>query len=730
MPIETRETTLLEINQKPKHKDWGYAKRTSSGIAWKGKMGLNLTPGTWLRAEGEQRKEGGFPTAFNVTKVLEIVRSQEDFGKAWMVWRLPQIGDVRAETLSKRFGDKLPDAFESSDAAQRALAAMQGLTPARVKAIMAAYTEFPGELRMVLWLGGKNGKGLSWGAIRVAIEHFSSTSRLSATASADPYALMIVDDITFTACDLLAEGMGIADNDPRRLRGMIWSKLEELAGKGGDCVLRREDVLQKLKEFGYRPAELEQILNESEHYEFLGPGLQLVRILNAEQSVASRVKTLLRNAKPAKPQTELRLKDLPKWLDDSQVAAVENLMQVPIAILTGGPGTGKTTVLKAALDQMERRGERIKLASPTGKAAKRMTESTGRPAQTIHKLLDWRPEGWKRGPDNPIEADVVVVDEASMLDIELAKGLFEALSNRTRLILVGDVDQLPPVGPGALLYDLMRSGMVPTFRLTEIHRQGKDSWVIENAARILQGRMPSLAQTSDFLFVRAPEARSRNDADEARTSLYIVQHIIGMYRQARAEGPDAEKQLQVLTPQHNAGAGTQRLNTEIQKALNPKASDSRFDDQSVAVGDSKIFAGDKVFYTKNNADIGLVNGSMGVVEEIRITADGPEATVRFDGETSPETGTDLFVLQGPDVKPLQLAYAMTVHKAQGSEWSNVVFVADPSHWLRRKLMYTAITRTNAMLTIVGTESAVGRGAKNVDKDRDTLLVERLRGEPM
>ena len=720
MPIETRETTLRTVKQKP-GKAWAYCQTTDKG-PWSGNMAEDLTPGTWIKAEGEWIKEGNFPITFVVRRVIQLVREKEDVGKAWLEWRLPEIGDVRAGELSERFGLQLPEVFESAQI-KEVLASMRGLTPARVTKILAAYKDFPGELKMAQWLGEK---GLKWAAIKASIEHYKSTPQLTRTVKEDPYTLMIVDGVTFAACDALGEGLGIPENDPRRLRGMVWEKLEELAGKSGDCYLPRADVMQKLSTFGYTPPQIENLLNESEHYQFQVPGLQLLRILSAERAVASRVRDMLEHW----VQSELKLSDLPEWLDPSQASAVENLMLAPIAVLTGGPGTGKTTVLKTALDQMEARRERIRLASPTGKAAKRMTETTGRKAQTVHKLLEWKPEGWDRDATNPIEADVVVVDEASMLDIELAKGLFEAIGQGTRLILVGDVDQLPPVGPGQPLLDLMRSGLVPTFRLTKTHRQKKESWVIENAARILQGHMPSLTPTADFTFVKAPASRGR---DGAETSAFIVQHAVAMYRQARSEGPDAEKQLQVLTPEHKKGAGTHELNSQIQKALNPNASDSRFDDQSVrGVGESKIFAGDKVFYTKNKPELGLVNGSMGVVEEIEVRSRGPLVRVRFDGEVSPTTGTETFELEDADIKPLMLAYAMTVHKAQGSEWSNVVVIADPAHWsMRRKLLYTAITRTNAKLTIIGTEDAVARGAKNnPDENRATLLQERLRGEPM
>jgi len=265
----------------------------------------------------------------------------------------------------------------------------------------------------------------------------------------------------------------------------------------------------------------------------------------------------------------------------------------------------------------------------------------------------------------------------------------------------------------------MRSRLVPTFQLTEVHRQTADSWVIDNANRILEGKNPNLQNQSDFRFMALSSSED------------IIGAAVALYRNARAQGPEAEKQLQVLTPEHKKGAGTQALNHEIQKALNPRASASKFAEDFVqGVGEGKIYESDKVFYTKNNAELGLVNGSMGVVLKIEVTADKRSATVRFEGDVNPETGDDVFVLEDEFVRPLQLAYAMTVHKAQGSEWSNVVVVADDAHWsMRRKLLYTAITRTSKNLTILGSKAAVDRGAKNnPDENRATLLQERLKGE--
>jgi exodeoxyribonuclease V alpha subunit len=726
---EIREAVIRNVVWQKADNAWAIVRTTDKlNESWKGPIGEDLTPGTWVKAEGYVGpKEGRWPAPFVVTRVIQIEVEKPDIPAAWLRWRLPDIGEVRATELSQKYGRGLPDVLDDDAQARAALSAIKGLTPARVKKIQETYRDYPGELRLAIWLAEPKPEenpetGMKWVAIKTVIEEYKrDPEAIYAQANEDPFEFMALDGITFTSADALAEGLGIAENDPRRLRGMVWEKLEDLAGGQGVCVLPRADLLMRMSKYGHSPGELEKIFSESPHFRLGVQGAQLSRIASAEEFVAERTREMLAGAQ----QRELiDVMGLPEWLDPSQRAAVENLLQVPIAILTGGPGTGKTTVLKAALEQMEKRGERIRLASPTGKAAKRMTETTGRPAQTVHKLLEWKPDGFDRDTTNPVDADVVVVDEASMLDIELASSLFQAIADGTRLILVGDVDQLPPVGPGQPLLDLLRSGdpersgSLPVFRLTKTHRQKADSWVIDNAARILEGKIPSLKDQSDFRF--------RN----IRDSEGIIEAAIQMYRIAREAGPAEEKQLQVLTPEHKAGAGTQALNTEIQKALNPRVSDSRFaDDHVQGVGENKIYVGDKVFYTKNNAELGLVNGSMGVVEKIEI-GQSNEATVRFEGDVNPETGDNVFTLVDADVRPLMLAYAMTVHKAQGSEWSNVVVVADDVHFsMRRKLLYTAITRTNKYLTILGSEAAVARGARNnPDENRATLLQQRLRGE--
>lgn len=371
-------------------------------------------------------------------------------------------------------------------------------------------------------------------------------------------------------------------------------------------------------------------------------------------------------------------------LDESQKQAVEGLLNPNnrVVVMTGGPGTGKTTTLRAALDALP---GRVKLCSPTGKAAKRMVEVTGREASTIHRLIRWG--GDDTAPQATIDADVVVVDEASMIDTLLLAALIRAMPAHARLILVGDALQLPPVGAGQPFHDLL--DVVPTYRLTKTHRQAGDSWVIDNARLLISGEVPSMDDTHDFTFV---ETQAIEDT--------IVRMFV------------ADPTIAVLTPQNTAGAGVLPLNLAIQAAVNPP----RRGAQEAYAGDYILRVGDRVLQTKNDREREIVNGDIGIVKSIRSKRD---VTVEFD--------CGLVRCSGDQVGELKLAYAMTVHKSQGSEWKHVVLVCDPAHsfMLRRQLTYTAITRTSDKLTVVGSKGAFARACCTpLETNRRTGLRER------
>lgn len=388
-------------------------------------------------------------------------------------------------------------------------------------------------------------------------------------------------------------------------------------------------------------------------------------------------------------------------LDPSQELAVELIRTAAIGVVTGGPGVGKTTTLRTALDRLDVEGVSYRLASPTGKAAKRMSEATGREASTIHRLLEFHPAfGWQRNRHNPLECDLVVIDESSMLDVELGARLIDALTDRTRLILVGDANQLPSVGPGRVLADLVESDAVPVARLTKVHRAAAESWVCRNAPRVLVGDPLELELKHDFRFVEAGTSE-----DAAALTADVVARIV----------PGA----QVLAPQRNGPCGVEALNANLQQLLNP----AREDAGEMKLGSTVFRTGDRVIQTVNNYKIASVDGMPGVFN-------GEVGEVRAASSDSLEVdfGDRTIVYNKGTAIGLDLAYALTVHKSQGSEFPWVVVVCHSSHsfMLTRQLFYTGITRAKQGVVLVGDRQGLRTALSGKEPPkRNTSLIEQM-----
>lgn len=400
--------------------------------------------------------------------------------------------------------------------------------------------------------------------------------------------------------------------------------------------------------------------------------------------------------------------------DESQELAIDLICRTEsgprVGIITGGPGTGKTTCLRRALAQLGP-GCKVELAAPTGKAAKRMKQATGQDARTIHRLLEWKPfRGFSRCADAPVEANVVVIDEASMLDIELAAALFDAIGPRTRLVLVGDVNQLPPVGPGQPFADMIASSLVPVARLTKLHRSANESWVARNAQRVLRGEALELGgDFPDFRFVHCDVAGE------------ILGKVRGEVEQLRASSR-ADMESQVLIPQSPGAAGCDAANDSLQRLINPLEQGVRLEDTSYLPRKvTNIRVGDRVIQTSNNYVLGVFNGDVGDVMSI----EGGKVTV----QTLDDAREVVYTIEQSNA--LQLAYALTIHRSQGSEWSWVVCVVHSTHtfMLTRQLLYTAITRARKGVVIVGDErgikSALSQGRV---PQRNSTLIERMTGQ--
>jgi exodeoxyribonuclease V alpha subunit len=396
-------------------------------------------------------------------------------------------------------------------------------------------------------------------------------------------------------------------------------------------------------------------------------------------------------------------------LAEQQRSAVEAALRDPCTVITGGPGVGKTTIVKAIVHLARIAHRKVALAAPTGRAAKRLGEATGVDAMTIHRLLEYNPQqgGFQRGREEPLDVDLLVIDEASMVDAMLFRAVVQSLRAGAQLVLVGDVDQLPSVGAGAVLADVIASTAATVIRLTEIFRQAAESKIVVNAHRINRGETPDLdapAGASDFYFIQ------REDAEAARATIVelVAERIPARF------GLDAITGIQVLTPMHRGDLGTAAVNRALQERLNPA-----IDGPEIVRGDRSFRRGDKVMQLKNDYDRNVFNGDIGVIETVDTTAN----VIRVDFDSRITT------YERNELDQLVHAYAVSVHKSQGSEYPAVVISLVTQHFmmLQRSLLYTAVTRGKKLVVIVGSKRAVALAVKNADaRRRYTWLAERVR----
>lgn len=392
--------------------------------------------------------------------------------------------------------------------------------------------------------------------------------------------------------------------------------------------------------------------------------------------------------------------------DDVQIAAIKQAIDSKVMVLTGGPGTGKTTTTQGIIAAYKAAGLRILLAAPTGRASKRMSEATGMEAKTIHRLLEYNPQdGYKRNDENPLEGDALIVDECSMIDIILMYNLMKAIPEHMRLVMVGDIDQLPSVGAGNVLRDIIESEKIPVIRLTRIFRQAQSSRIVMSAHAINQGRFPDISNgmNTDFFFIK------KDDPEQ------VADEIVKLVRDRL---PKAYKQplcnIQVLTPMQRSVVGAGNLNTVLQQALNHNT-------LSLSRGGNTYKLGDRVMQIRNNYDKNVFNGDIGTVEKVNL--EDRTLTINFD-DTMVE-------YEASELDEVVLAYATTIHKSQGSEYPIVIIPVLMTHFvmLQRNLIYTGITRAKKICVLIGQTKALSYAIRNLTvSKRNTLLKERLRGE--
>ena len=633
------------------------------------------------------------------------------------------IGEKTAAKIVGHFGK---DTFDILDENPGCLSQVKGISRKKATAIIESWHEQKSVADVMMFL---NTHGISpLFAQRIYKLYGNESIEL---VSSDPYRLAAdINGIGFLSADRIAQSMGIAKNSPERIRAAVSWQLQ-LGEERGHCFLTGAQLVSGLAEtLGLPSGEFEDRLGKclselnksgaviTEKYQpdeggFI-PAHYRSELLISEVNVAAGISRLL--AEPIEKEDERVDRWLQRYveasgtpLSDAQIAAVKNASQSRVFILTGGPGVGKTTTANAIIRLLKAMGKSVALAAPTGRAAQRLSEVAAEKAKTIHRLLEWNPAigGFSRTEHNPMEADVIIIDEASMLDVRLADALVSAVPNKAQLIFIGDVDQLPSVGPGNILRDLIDSKLVPCTRLDQIFRQAACSLIIRTAHAINLGQPPEFSNDdqSDCRFIEVETSE-----DIRQTIQNLVNHDI-----PQRFGFDAIRDVQILTPMNRGELGTLQTNIDLQNLLNPERK-GRAEFKS---GGNIFRTGDKVIQIVNNYDLGVFNGDVGFVTNVNV--DGGSMPVVFgDGRTVAYTNET--------ANELRLAYAITIHKSQGSEFPVVIIPVSMQHYimLQRNLIYTGLTRARKLAIFVGSKKALAQAIRTqTSTKRQTMLIERL-----
>jgi exodeoxyribonuclease V alpha subunit len=682
---------------------------------------LAPTPGEILKMQGEWSNHPKYGEQFRVVHYKSLVpASVYGIEKYLGSGLIKGIGPVMAKRIVKTFGKETLDVIEQEI---DKLAEVEGIGKKRVAMVRKAWADQKEIRQVMLFL---QSHGVSSGYATKIFKTYGNEA--IEVVQENPYRLATdIFGIGFLTADRIAEKLGFDKDSELRAEAGILYVLHQLADEGHvyyplePLLTKCQEILEVDQEILFRALEtlraeqkiVMEDIEENEDSKGGHPAIYLAKFHVSETNIAARLKTLITAPKAIRPINPDKAvtwvqQQLDITLASKQIEAVKCALTNKVVVITGGPGTGKTTIINAILKIFAKAGVKFLLAAPTGRAAKRMSEATGHEAKTIHRLLEYSIQkgGFQKNDQTPLKCDLLVVDEASMIDTILIHHLLKAIPLSATFILVGDVNQLPSVGAGSVLQDIIASRAVPVMELNEIFRQARESLIIVNAHKINQGLMPTFKPSGhkleDFYFI---------EQEEPEKVLGIILELVKERIPTRF-GFDPIDDIQVLTPMHKGLVGAGNLNQELQQALNPGP-------DSLTRAGRNFRLQDKVMQIQNNYEKEVFNGDLGRI--VRIDPESQEVIIDFDGRRVPYDYSDL--------DEIVLAYAISIHKSQGSEYPAVVIPILTQHYvlLQRNLIYTAVTRGRKLVIMVGNRKALAMGVKNdKTKRRYTFLRNRLK----
>jgi exodeoxyribonuclease V alpha subunit len=674
-----------------------------------------LSPGEYLRLNGEWVDHPRHGRQFKVETIEQAYPATIEGVKRYLgSGLLDGIGPKLAERIVDHFGAETLEIIEKHP--QR-LRQVPDIGPKRVRIIVEAWEEQRQIKEIMIFL---HSHGITTNLALKIYKHYGDQAL--PVVQGNPFQLARdIFGVGFKTADRIAQSMGLPVDHPTRIEAGLLYLLEEFSNEGNVFAPRSLLADRAVELLGIDRSQVWEALEHLEADELIkidavpmaaqdvpedDLAVYLAPYYYAELGTARRLRDLLSAFPPRLSDIPPLFTPLDEALSEEQADAVRKTLANPVSVLTGGPGTGKTTSIQALISVAESAGKRFALASPTGRAAKRLSEATGKPASTLHRLLEYSPvEGFIRGAETPLKLDLLVVDEASMLDVMLANSLLRALEPGTHLLLVGDIDQLPSVGAGDVLREIINSGQVPVTRLTEIFRQAAGSEIITNAHLINQGEMPIFDSEAEDFF-RFPADTPEKAADWIED--LVINRIPEKFGLSHSD-------IQILVPMYRGPAGIHSINARLQEVLNPPGP---------LKPECKLFGtvyrpGDKVMQVRNDYEKQVFNGDIGFIQSISAT----EQTLTIDFDGNP------VVYAWSEGDQLTLAYAVSVHKSQGSEFPVIVMPLLTQHYmmLQRNLLYTAITRAKRVCVLVTNPKALGIAVNNNRvAERFTALAWRMK----